>query len=293
MTMSDSIDSCLKRVYNNINCGLKQEGKMKKRKICVLTAMSFALLFVSCGDKNNANNTTKLLDVNQGISFKQSTEYSQQQESLEKIELTEADLEGMSEMIVTVLKDAVIYSNPSLEASKIGEVKRGNRISVYGKIEDDKWCVVSYNGRVGYVLSEYIDISGVSSLALPTATNQESDDVPSQQEGTIINSGNIGGAEGSGTSNDSDTSEEDEGFIEIEVSGGVEEPSDTDTPEDAEDSSDSGNIEGSEDSGNIEIPDSGGDDTSSSNGDGVNTPVETPTPVIPSVPEGGEEGVSE
>ena len=59
--------------------------------------------------------------------------------------------------IVRTEMDALNVRNaPSKNAEKIGEIEKGMEVGVYS--EKDGWCEIRYNGEVGYIAKEYVEM---------------------------------------------------------------------------------------------------------------------------------------
>ena len=129
------------------------KNKMKFYWLIGLLGMSL----LACGKAENDVIDTEYLTVGVGLSFESEEGEAVENTVFMEMELTAADLDGMTEKLVKAIKHADIYANPSKEASTIGAVDADMEIGIYGLTEDTKWMVVSYNGRIGYVEADVFE----------------------------------------------------------------------------------------------------------------------------------------
>lgn len=166
-----------------------------------LYAYILLLLFIlsACGRREDQETDTEKLVVGAGIAF-QSEDGKNASSDITSMDiiLTAADLEGMTEEVVSTIKDASVYAKPLSNASVIGAIDEGTNIGIYGLTEDEAWMVVSFNGRVGYVEADVFEreIVETQTVIVPTpqnttnnqATNNNSSQTPSDNQAQ--NSGN-------------------------------------------------------------------------------------------------------
>ena len=88
-------------------------------------------------------------------------------ENLEVVELDTEDLEDVSggkkaNQKVKATGDVYVRSKANKEASKIGLLTKGDKVSFLGSIKTDSrgvdWYKVNYNGNIGWVSSKYSKI---------------------------------------------------------------------------------------------------------------------------------------
>lgn len=196
-------------------------------------------LSVGCGKESAQNEDTEFLNAGAGISFQGASEEMESGDgSAEDIEITAEDLEGRTEETVVTIMSAKVYAKPSETASVIGTVARGNQVGIYGLSEDEKWVVVSFNGRIGYISSEVIEEEVRQNqeviISTPPSQNQGTGNVqPETPSGSVTNP--FSNSE-TGNPSNSETETPSSSEIETPKDTEIEVPSDSETeaPEDTE-----------------------------------------------------------
>lgn len=64
-----------------------------------------------------------------------------------------------------IINEATFYSGPSYNASSYTTLSAGTELCVYGRY--NQWYEVGWNGKTGYVLSEYVSIDHKQATQLP------------------------------------------------------------------------------------------------------------------------------
>lgn len=121
---------------------------------CGIAAV-FAVLGTSCADGSTpAGSIIGLGEVNKGLSFSLFEEGVQSEQTYG--ELIDEALQNMSATSFELRLSCNVYAKPSGSASLLGSLGKGVTVSVYGKTEGEQWAVINYNGRIAYILTEYL-----------------------------------------------------------------------------------------------------------------------------------------
>ncbi len=121
---------------------------------CGIAAV-FAVLGTSCTDGSApAGSIIGLGEVNKGLSFSLFEEGVQSEQTYGEL-INEAS-QNMSATSFELRLSCNVYAKPSGSASLLGSLGKGVTVSVYGKTEGEQWAVINYNGRIAYILTEYL-----------------------------------------------------------------------------------------------------------------------------------------
>lgn len=266
----------------------------------------FLFVLSSCGRSEDQESDTERLVVGAGITFQSEDGKENLNDSgLMDIQLTAADLEGMSEEIVRTIKNANIYAKPAKTASVIGAVDARTNIGIYGLTEDEAWMVVSFNGRVGYVEADVFERETVETqtVIVPTpqrdntsTSNTQNGNNQSQNSGNNQSpNGNNQSQNGNNSGGTNDNSQKPSGGTASSGNGDVQPPSsgasgdtesgDTQNPSGGD--TDAGDAQEPSDEG-TDVP-SGGDTDTPSGGDAQEPGDNTQQPDDTQDPNEGEE----
>ena len=298
-----------------------------------LVIIMVCMVATACGQTKKTETDTEKLSVGAGIAFESEEDAAADNLAFQDIVLTAADLEGMTEEVTKTTRLADVYAQPSKSSASIGAVDESMNVGIYGLTEDEKWMVVSYNGRVGYIEASAFErqVVQTQTVIVPTTPTNSNNSTTTRPSTGDTNTGSSGtGATtrpGTGTSETPVTGgtssestsrpEAERPNVESSPTLGSEE-NDANTPSSEDEGTSSQpetetetETEGGQDSPNIETPDietpdipsdgegsADGEDTNGGDGssEGEEPPQDSP-PEDPPVEEpefpGNEDGVSE
>ena len=128
---------------------------MKKRGyLLTLLALTSAVQLTACGGEKKetveATEYAQINEINNSVADAYTIEGFAETEADEGIEEKEADGDEKTENR-EVAKKTDIYSKPETESAVVGSLKKGEKIKVFGILEDRNWYKVVYSGRIAYL----------------------------------------------------------------------------------------------------------------------------------------------
>lgn len=131
-------------------------------KKCFLMAQIIAAgcMICACGagpDETEKASNTEF--VSKGYTVESDTMVTESTENTENTTFSNAALGDVKEQTVKIAKTSVIYSKPDANASQLGSVEKGTKVTALGDVDANGWVMVEYNGRAAYIKAESAGIT--------------------------------------------------------------------------------------------------------------------------------------
>lgn len=180
-------------------------------KKCFLMAQIIAAgcMICACGagpDETEKASNTEF--VSKGYTVESDTMVTESTENTENTTFSNAALGDVKEQTVKIAKTSVIYSKPDANASQLGSIEKGTKVTALGDVDANGWVMVEYNGRAAYIKAESAGITLSASDTDTDSADESNNDSSSdkKKKTTSDTKNNTDTKSGTKTKNKSDSS---------------------------------------------------------------------------------------
>jgi len=145
---------------------------LKHRKLLSLAGVAVSLAILAACNKNEISednsNYLEMSDLNNGVAVCVSAEEYKQEDIEQDIKVSKETGEITEK---TIIADSDVFNEPDGSASKIGSVKKDDKISIIGDYLGKKWVKVVYGGRIAFLKIDAIEDQNKKTTAVTNAVN--------------------------------------------------------------------------------------------------------------------------
>ncbi len=137
-----------------------------------MAGAAVSLVILAACNKNeiseNNSNYLEMSDLNNGVAVCVSAEEYKQEDIEQDIKVSKETGEITEK---TIIADSDVFNEPDGSASKIGSVKKDDKISIIGDYLGKKWVKVVYGGRIAFLKIDAIEDQNKKTTAVTNAVN--------------------------------------------------------------------------------------------------------------------------